>query len=213
MTKKKEEMLVEQMKELKEQMAILTEAVKGLTATMEGRKRSEKKKEIKWTDDQTDQRKNFATMIKVSAALKDVYKLGMMKKAKRDQVKPRDMFKKLNKGYFERGEVKWEKLQLSWGSVSEVRIKGAERTEEGKVRVRYESTGKSVMEGDYVYVCMVCEETLKSNMMRGKMSEGEGVFDVPKDWKGGKLHIYAFAYSSVDDKFSKTTYWKMEEER
>ena len=207
MAKKKEENLVNQLMELKEQMSILTEAIKTLTTAIEGKK---KKKAVKWTEGQIDQRESFKVMNDVAGKLKEVYNYGMMVKAKRDKVKPRDMFKKINKNCFKKGEVKWEKLQLSYGSVSEVEIKGAEMMGEGKVRVRYESTESGLMEGDEVWVCTVSEDPLKKCLRMGKMSEGEGVFMVPKEWKGGKLHIYAFAYSSEERKFSKTTYWKVE---
>lgn len=211
MVKKKDDVMMTQIAELKEQMRFLTDAVVELTAAIAGHKASDKRKEVKWTEDQANQRRSFATMIKVSSALKDVYKLGLIKKAARDKVQPRDLFKKLNKRCFEKEEVKWEKLMLSWGTVSDVRIKGAERTEEGKVRVKYESTGREVVDGDVVYVCTVSQETLKCKVTRGRMSEGEGEFGVPKGWEGGNLHIYAFAYSSADDRFSKTTYWRMED--
>lgn len=209
MVKKKEEQMIETMAALKEQMAVLTDAVRELTAAIERKKKSEKGKEKTWTENQTSQRKRFTTMSKVSSALRDAYKLGLEKKARREKMKPRDLFKKLNKECFEKEEVKWEKLMLSWGSVSEVRIKEAERAEDGKVRVKYESTGSEIDDGDVVIVCTVCEETLRCRVTRGKMSDGEGVFGVPMDWEGGKLHIYAFAYSSEVDRFSKTTYWRM----
>ena len=209
MVKKKEENLAKQIAELKEQMSILTEAIKTLTAAVEGKKKT-RKKEVEWTEEQLDQRKAFKAMIEVGRMLKDVYNYGMMVKAKRDKVKPRDMFKTINKSCFRKGEVKWENLQLSYGSVSTVKIKGAEMEGDGKVRVRYESTGSGLMEGDEVWICTVSEDPLKKCLRKAKMSDGEGVFMVPKEWKGGKLHIYAFAYSSEENKFSKTTYWGME---
>lgn len=207
MVKKKEENLAKQLEELKEQMSILTDAIKTLTAAVEGKK---KKKEVKWTESQVGQRKSFKVMNEVARELRDVYNYGLMVKAKREKEKPRDMFKKINKNCFKNGEVKWEDIQVSYGSVSMVEIKGADITDEGKVRVMYESTGGGIKEGDEVVVCVVSEDPLKKSMGRRKMEGGEGIFTVPKDWKGGRLHVYAFAYSREEDKCSKTTYWRVE---
>lgn len=203
MEKKKEETtLKEQIDALAVQVEKLTEQVK-LLSEMTGKKKRAAKGER--TDKQKAQQEKFKTVSKLAAAMKTAYMIGMRLKAKRKGEHPRDVFKRINLQKFYGSTVDYKRLQLSYGTGNMVELKAAKTTEEGKVRVEYGIKGEKSTEENMVFIFVFCKDLMKGKLARTYKGKVECECDVPEEWKGKEMYVYAFSYSNERNVYSNTS--------
>ncbi len=145
------------------------------------------------TEAQQAHRSNFARISKLSSYMKEAHLVGLHGQAVREKNSTYALFKRINKDCFTLdGEIDYPRIVVSKGSVPLVTITSAV-IEDGCLTVNFDSHAYDGAATDrlflFVYSSALRAGTLADPVPR---SAGRITVDLPTEWLGQPLHLYAF---------------------
>lgn len=145
------------------------------------------------TEAQQAHRSNFARISKLSSYMKEAHLVGLHGQAVREKNSTYALFKRINKDCFTPdGEIDYPRIVVSKGSVPMVSITSAV-IEDGCLTVNFDSHAYDGAATDrlflFVYSHALCAGFLVEPVLR---SAGQITADLPAEWLGQPLHLYAF---------------------
>lgn len=145
------------------------------------------------TEAQQAHRSNFARISKLSSYMKEAHLVGLHGQAVREKNSTYALFKRINKDCFTLdGEIDYPRIIVSKGSVPMVSITSAV-IEDGCLTVNFDSHAYDGAATDrlflFVYSPALCAGFLVEPVLR---SAGQITTDLPDEWLGQPLHLYAF---------------------
>lgn len=145
------------------------------------------------TPEQQSHRNAFATISKLSSYMKEAHLIGLHWLSVREHNSTYALFRKLNKDCFTpEGDIDYPHLIVSKGSVPMVSITSAV-IEDGCLTVNFDSHAYDGAATDrlflFVYSSALRAGTLADPVPR---SAGRITVDLPTEWLGQPLHLYAF---------------------
>ncbi len=145
------------------------------------------------TPEQQSHRNAFATISKLSSYFKGAHLIGLHWLSVREHNSTYALFRKLNKDCFTLdGEIDYPRIVVSKGSVPMVSITSAV-IEDGYLTVNFDSHAYDGAATDrlflFVYSSALRAGTLADPVPR---SAGRITVDLPTEWLGQSLHLYAF---------------------
>ncbi len=145
------------------------------------------------TEAQQAHRSNFAQISKLSSYMKEAHLVGFHWHAVREKNSTYALFRKINKDCFTPdGEIDYHRIVVSKGSVPMVSITAAV-IENGCLTVNFDSRTHGGAAPDklflFVYSPALCTGCLADPVYR---STGQITVELPAEWLGQPLHIYAF---------------------
>lgn len=145
------------------------------------------------TEAQQAHRSNFARISKLSSYMKEAHLVGLHGQAVREKNSTYALFKRINKDCFTLdGEIDYPHVIVSKGSVPMVTITSAV-IEDGCLTVNFDSHAYDGAATDrlflFVYSPALCAGILADPVLR---SAGRITVDLPAEWHGQPLHLYAF---------------------
>lgn len=145
------------------------------------------------TPEQQSHRNAFAAISKLSSYMKEAHLIGLHWQAVREKNSTYALFKRINKDCFTLdGEIDYPRIVVSKGSVPMVSITSAV-IEDGCLTVNFDSHAYDGAATDrlflFVYSSALRAGTLADPVPR---SAGRITVDLPTEWLGQPLHLYAF---------------------
>lgn len=145
------------------------------------------------TPEQQSHRNAFATISKLSSYTKGAHLIGLHHMAVKEHNSTYALFRRLNKACFTSdGEIDYPRIVVSNGSVPMVSITSAV-IEDGCLTVNFDSRSYGGAATDrlflFVYSSALRAGTLADPVPR---SAGRITVDLPTEWLGQSLHLYAF---------------------
>lgn len=145
------------------------------------------------TPEQQSHRNAFATISKLSSYMKEAHLIGLHWLSVREHNSTYALFRKLNKDCFTpEGDIDYPRIVVSKGSVPMVSITSAV-IEDGCLTVNFDSHAYEGAATDrlflFVYSSALRAGTLADPVPR---SAGQITADLPDEWLGQPLHLYAF---------------------
>ena len=145
------------------------------------------------TPEQQSHRDAFATISKLSSYMKEAHLIGLHWLSVREHNSTYALFRKLNKDCFTPdGDIDYPRIVVSKGSVPMVSITSAV-IEDGCLTVYFDSHAYDSAATDslflFVYSSALRAGTLADPVPR---SAGRITVDLPTEWLGQPLHLYAF---------------------
>lgn len=145
------------------------------------------------TPEQQSHRNAFAAISKLSSYMKEAHLVGLHGQAVREKNSTYALFKRINKDCFTLdGEIDYPRIVVSKGSVPMVSITSAV-IEDGCLTVNFDSHAYDGAATDrlflFVYSSALCAGILADPVLR---SAGRITVDLPTEWLGQPLHLYAF---------------------
>lgn len=145
------------------------------------------------TEAQQAHRSNFTQISKLSSYMKEAHLVGLHGQAVREKNSTYALFKRINKDCFTPdGEIDYPRIVVSKGSVPMVSITSAV-IEDGCLTVNFDSHAYDGAATDrlflFVYSPALCAGFLVEPVLR---SAGQITADLPAEWLGQPLHLYAF---------------------
>ena len=145
------------------------------------------------TPEQQSHRNAFAAISKLSSYMKEAHLIGLHWLSVREHNSTYALFRKLNKDCFTLdGEIDYPRIVVSKGSVPMVSITSAV-IEDGCLTVNFDSHAYDGAATDrlflFVYSSALRAGTLADPVPR---SAGRITVDLPTEWLGQPLHLYAF---------------------
>ena len=145
------------------------------------------------TEAQQAHRSNFTQISKLSSYMKEAHLVGLHGQAVHEKNSTYALFKRINKDCFTPdGEIDYPRIVVSKGSVPMVSITSAV-IEDGCLTVNFDSHAYDGAATDrlflFVYSPALCAGFLVEPVLR---SAGQITADLPAEWLGQPLHLYAF---------------------
>lgn len=145
------------------------------------------------TEAQQTHRSNFAQISKLSSYMKEAHLVGLHGQAVREKNSTYALFKKINKDCFTPdGEIDYPRIVVSKGSVRKASITSV-TVADGLLTVIFDGYVYGGAATDmfflFVYSSALCTGFLADPIPR---STGQITVDIPAEWLGQPLHLYAF---------------------
>lgn len=145
------------------------------------------------TEAQQAHRSNFAQISKLSSYMKEAHLVGLHGQAVREKNSTYALFKRINKDYFTPdGEIDYPRIVVSKGSVRKASITSV-TVADGLLTVIFDGYVYGGAATDmfflFVYSSALCTGFLADPIPR---STGRITVDLPTEWLGQPLHLYAF---------------------
>lgn len=145
------------------------------------------------TEAQQAHRSNFAQISKVSSYMKEAHLVGLHGQAVREKNSTYALFKRINKDCFTPDcEIDYPRIVVSKGSVRKVSITSV-TVADGLLTVIFDGYVYGGAATDmfflFVYSHALCAGILADPVLR---STGRITVDLPTEWFGQPLHLYAF---------------------
>ena len=145
------------------------------------------------TPEQQSHRNAFATISKLSSYFKGAHLIGLHWLSVREHNSTYALFRKLNKDCFTLdGEIDYPRIVVSKGSVPMVSITSAV-IEDGYLTVNFDSHAYDGAATDRLFL-FVYSSSLRAGTLADPVprSAGRITVDLPTEWLGQSLHLYAF---------------------
>ena len=150
------------------------------------------------TEAQQAHRKAFAAISCLSSDLKAAHLIGLHKKALREKLNTHSVFKKLNKDCYTDEGICYPRVIVSSGSVFAAEIISVDVDEHRILRLTFdgrgiEPTNDEEDEEDEFHLFVYCPDLRDCRPARPvPRSAGIVTAQLPKEWAGHDLHLYAF---------------------
>lgn len=145
------------------------------------------------TPEQQSHRNAFAAISKLSSYMKEAHLIGLHWLSVREHNSTYALFRKLNKDCFTPdGDIDYSRIVVSNGSVPMVSITSAV-IEDGCLTVNFDSHAYDGAATDRLFL-FVYSSALRAGILADPVprSAGRITVDLPTEWLGQPLHLYAF---------------------
>ena len=149
------------------------------------------------TEAQQAHRNAFAEISRLSSAMKNGHNIGLHWQAVRQKLNTHSVFKSLNKDCYSSDGIDYSHIRISHGSVTGVSIESAEVNAQGIVEVKFTASPLSDGRNDQFFLYVFCPDLRDGRFAQPvTRSIGEVRANVPSEWQGHLLHLYAFMKDS-----------------
>lgn len=150
------------------------------------------------TEAQQGHRYAFAAISKLSSDLKSAHLIGLHKSAQREKLNTHSLFRKINKGCYCPDGIDYARVVVSKGPLDAVGIISAEVDDQRVLRLTFEGHLTLKNRNDKFHLSVYCPDLRDCRLARPVLrSEGLVAVDLPAEWTGHDLHIYAFLCDRV----------------
>ena len=149
------------------------------------------------TEAQQSHRHAFAEISRLSSAMKVAHTEGLHWQALHQKLNTHSVFKSLNKDCYSSDGIDYSHIRISHGSVTGVSIESAEVNAQGIVEVKFTASPLSDGRNDQFFLYVFCPDVRDGRLAQPvTRSIGEVRANVPSEWQGHLLHLYAFMKDS-----------------
>lgn len=161
------------------------------------------------TEAQQAHRAAFAEISRLSSAMKQGHSIGLHWHAVREKLNTTSVFRKLNKDCYGPDGIDYSRVKISKGGTCNVSITSAEVDGEGNMTVAFESIHDSEDTTNKLYVFVFCPDRQDGSFAYPvPCSDGVVTAQIPEEWRGLSLHLYAFTMGK-DKRASDTIYYRV----
>lgn len=148
------------------------------------------------TEPQQAHRNAFALVAKLSSYMKEAHLIGLHSLALKEKNSTFALFRRLNKDCCNGGEPDYAHIQLSKGSVKRADINAARLTD-GVLTLTFDSLPYGGKPSDEFYLFVYCPDLCTGRLaMPVSRSAARVTAQLPAEWLGHPLHLYAFLRDS-----------------
>jgi hypothetical protein len=151
------------------------------------------------TESQQAHRNAFAEISRLSSAMKTGHQEGLHWQAVRQKLNTHSVFKKLNKNCYGPNGIDYPRVKISEGSVSRANITYAKIDAEGNISVLFDGRANETEDlKDQFFLYVFCP-ALRDGAFAKPVNRSEEAVScqIPDEWRGHDLHLYAFMKDKV----------------
>jgi hypothetical protein len=150
------------------------------------------------TEAQQSHRHAFAEISRLSSAMKVAHTEGLHWQALHQKLNTHSVFKSLNKDCYSSDGIDYSHIRISHGSVTGVSIESAEVNAQGIVEVKFTASPLSDGRNDQFFLYVFCP-ALRDGAFAKPVNRSEEAVScqIPDEWRGHDLHLYAFMKDKV----------------